>query len=140
MELSNLFSHLNSISGALYTHWNFFSAVALGITAGLAMKGTKVDALVGVLLALGLIMFLSSNFNRISETTDELKIVKDEIATKIVNYSESGNDKLSQAFKNYYANDYSGVNKHWKKFHIIIDIFLILVVFARTDTKKWMWL
>lgn len=138
MEISNLFSHLNSISSALYTHWNFFSAVALGIAAGLAIKGAKIDALVGVLLAVGLTMFLVSNFIRIYETTEELKMVKDEITLKIDNYNDSKNKKLSPKFKNYYINEYLGVNPYWKMFHIVIDAFLILVVFARTDWKKWL--
>lgn len=135
MELSALFSHLNSISSALHTHWNFFSVVVLGIVAGLAMKDKKVDGMVGLFLIIGLTMYLVSNFYRIGETVKEIKTVKAEINRVMV--KDKKDKKVGPEFSHYYTQEQKAVNDYWPYFHITIDVFLVLMVVCQTDRSKW---
>ena len=130
-NISDLLSHLNSLSSAYSTHWNFFAVVALGIVTGISLKEKKIEVMVGLLLIVGVIMFLSTNFYRISETIEEIKVVECEIEIQM----EKENN-LTTEFKNFYTgNRCTGenlrFNSDWQIFHIIIDLFLIIIIIMR---------
>ena len=127
METNALFSHLNSVSNSIHTHWNFFSVVALGVGTGLSIKDDKFVTFIGVLLIIGLGMFLFSNFHRIRRTSKELKIVVYEIKNQIMS------ENLTPEFKEFYSNEHSHINKYWPVFHITIDIFIILILIYKTE-------
>lgn len=132
MDLSNLFSHLISVSSSLHTHWNFYSAVALGIVAALALNPGTLEPFFAFLLVVGLFVFLVSNFTRIDKTVKELKIVENEIKYRVVSNVDDAN--LSDDFKAYYLQEASRAFKLWYVFHVIIDVFLILLILLRI---KW---
>ncbi len=67
MNIQELLTHLNSISSQIHTHWYFYAVVAFGIATGLSIKVEKIKKRVGLLLIVGLSMFLVTNFNRINE-------------------------------------------------------------------------
>ena len=124
MDLSDLFSHLNSISSSYHTHWNFFSGVVLATVGAVALKDDlSISICVGAMLITGLSFFLFSNFKRIKQAHDEINIVQKEIQAKLQNSA------LGQDFIDYYHTElHSRVNKNWPYFHCIIDFFVVSVL------------
>ena len=136
MDINALFSHLNSVSNAIQTHWNFFSVVALGVGTGVAIKDKNIETFIGVLLIVGLGLFLFSNFQTIHRTSTELKIVESEIEYQIA--SENVTPEFKEFYSNEHSNEHSHINKNWPVFHITIDIFIILILIYRTEcVARW---
>ncbi len=133
MKLTDMFSHLNSVSGSYHTHWNFYSAVVFGVIAAITItdNSSVINPKIGMLLIAGLILFFIPNFLRIAATYKEITVINTEISRILENTNVD-----SEFNKFYAAKKHKRVNSMWWMFHISVDILLLLAIICRVYLSK----
>lgn len=130
IKVTDLFSHLNSLSGVYHANWNIYTVVVLGILAYVASSSgdVQINELIGFFLIVTLAIFLITNFMRICIIKQEINAVEKEIKRIFLLKKDDSDEDF---IKYYSSKDLSRTNAWWKGFHILVDVCLIYSIFFR---------